>query len=238
MGLLSLDDALERLLVDPDYRADFMAGRWERLAVTAEDCIALQTIDRVQLARTADRVRGDLAERQYRGSGGLKKLYAATIAAWEEAHPGAGVDSIFAVFVASSAYQTYRELPFAGPGASLEEAFYRFACAEGIGDPSAREGEYLAAIVKAVLLSPDPTFTLPPELRRAPDGWFALSQLGAGTKLYAAARGRYVEGPVTPLLAELLISNDLPRVVAARHRVPDAVCDEVVARFRELGLMP
>ncbi len=237
MGLLTLDDALERLLVDPDYRADFMAGRWERLAVAADDCIALQTIDRVQLARTADRVRADLAERQYRGSGGIKKLFAATIAAWEAAYPGAGADSIFAAFVASPAYQTYRELPFAGPGASLEEAFYRFACAEGLGDPATREGEYLAAIVKAVLLSPDATFTLPPELRPAPDGWFALSQIGAGTKLYAAARGRYVEGPVTPLLAELLTSSDSPAAIAERHRVPDAVCDAVVARFRELGLM-
>jgi hypothetical protein len=237
MGLLTLDDALERLLVDPDYRADFMAGRWERLAVAAEDCIALQTIDRVQLARTAERVRLDLAERQYRGSGGLKKLFAATIAAWDAAHPGVEHDAVFATFVASPAYQTYRELPFAGLGVCLEESFYRFACAEGIGDPAVREGEYLAAIVKAVLLSPDPTFTLPPELRRAPDGWFALSRIGPGTKLYAAARGRYVEGALTPLLAELLTSSEPPAVVAARHRVPDSVRDEVVTRLRELGLM-
>lgn len=237
MERMSLDGALERLLVDPAYRADFMAGRWERLAVTDEDCTALQTIDRVQLERTADRVRADLAERQYRGSGGLKKLFAATIAAWEAAHPEAGADGIFAAFVGSPAYQTYRELPFAGPGVCLEEAFYRFACEAGIGDPEAREGEYLAAIVKAVLLSPDPTFTLPGELRRAPVGWFALSRLGVGTKLYAAARGRYIEGSVTPFLAELLSSSEAPEVVAARHRVPDAVRDEVVARFRELGLM-
>ena len=235
MESLTLDDALERLLVDAAYRADFVAGRWERLGVSEADREALATIDRVQLARTAERVRADLAERQYRGSGGLKKLFAATIGAWLEA--GASEEALFEAFIASPDYQTYRELPFAGPGACLEEAFYRFACAAAIGDPIVREAEFLAAIAKAVLLSPDPTFVVPRELHRAPVGWFALTQLAPSQRLYAAARGRYIEGPVTPFLAEVLTSADAPEVVATRHRVPAAVCAEVIARFAEMGLL-
>jgi hypothetical protein len=236
--MIGLDEALDRLLHRRSYREAFLAGRLEALDLSPEDREALATIDAGALVREAESVQKDLLRREHRGSGGLCSLYPRTIAAWRAAHPeDAELTELLSRFMESEAFDAYREIPFAGQGRSLEEAFHRFCEAEGIGAPEEREDELLVAMMKALLLSPDPDFALPPEVLAAAGGFFAVSRRGE-PRLYAAVSGRLVVGAITPFLAELLLSEDPPAEIAVRHRVSPAIRDAALAELGALGLLP
>jgi hypothetical protein len=234
--VIGLDVALDRLIHLRAYRGAFLAGRFEALDVSAEDLETLATIDRQALAREADAVRDDLLHRAHRGSGGLLTLYPRVLAAWRAENPAdTDLVELLSRFMESEAFAGYREIPFAGLGQSLEEAFYRFGEAEAIGDPEGREDEFLTAMTKALLVSPHPAFTLPSEIVPCPGGFFAVSRRGA-PRLYAATGSRLVLGPLTPFLAELLLSPDAPAEIGARHGVALATLDAALVRLSDLGL--
>ena len=156
-SLIPLDEALERLLTVRAYREAFLADRYDELCLSPDDLLALESIDREQLVSTAERVRDELIRRRYRGSGGLKKLFPRTLEAWGESNPSDGeLHELLYSFLESDAYRGYREIPHAGVGTCLEEAFYLFAEAENIGIPATREEEFLVAMSKALALSPQP----------------------------------------------------------------------------------
>jgi hypothetical protein len=226
-----MPDLLERLLTDDTFRDDFSAGR---VALPA----AFASVDRLQLARTAAQLARDLVQRQFRGSGGLLARFPKTLAGVTPAER----EAIFSRFVASPAYRAYREWPREGIGQCLEEAFYRFAEAIELGDPVAREAEFLAAAVRAVLLSPDPGFAPPPELVQHAGGvTFALARRGPAPLLFAATPKGLVQGPLTPFLADLLTSfsprSSSPAEVARRHAVSPVVLSASLARLRQLGVL-
>ena len=99
-----------------------------------------------------------------------------------------------------------------------------------------REEEFLTAMVKALLLSPRPAFTLPAEIRRAPAGHFALGTRGEPA-LYAAVQGRLLLGPLTPFLAALLDAPARAEEAAQRHGVSPAVREAACAELAALGLL-
>ncbi|MEO7329380.1 MAG: hypothetical protein ABI193_12425, partial [Minicystis sp.] len=215
--MISLDQALDHLLHRRSYREAFLADRHALLDLAPDDLAALATLDRAQLVLAAEGVREDLLQRSHRGSGGLRALYPRTIAAWTQAHPeDETLHELLFGFMESEPFARYHELPFAGQGLCLEEAFHRFAESASIGDPTAREEEFLTAMVKALLLSPRPDFSVPAEIRRTPGGFFALGTRG-DPALYAAVQGRLVLGPLTPFLAALLEAPEEAATTAARH---------------------
>jgi len=202
-GLIPLDEALDRLLRHRAYRADFLAERWDALGVAPDDLAALRAIDPEFLARTAHRLREEVRTRRHRGTGSLEDLFPRTIAAWAAEHPDdTDRSELFARFVESDAYEGWRDVPHAGVGACLEEAFYRFAEAAGIGPAAVREEEFLVAVVRAIAVCPEPSFAVPAEIHRAPGGWFAITTRGAPL-LVATTRGTFAKGPVAPLLRDL-----------------------------------
>lgn len=243
--VISLDAALDRLLHKRSYRSAFLEGRFEELDISPEDLGALDAIDRAELARAAEEIRRDLWSRKHRGSGGLSSLYPRTIAAWQAAHPeDTQLEELLSLFMESEAFDDYREIPFAGAGLSLEEAFFRFCEAFCIGEPSTREDELLLALMKALLLSPSPSFTIPEPVRRAPGGFFAVSARPAAADgapsapvLYAAVSGRLMTGPITPFLADLLLGAEPPEVVAGKHGVLPEVLHASQKHLRALGLL-
>jgi hypothetical protein len=236
--VIGLDTALDRLLHRRSYREAFLAGRLDALDLSAEDREALTTIDPDALVREAASVQQDLLRREHRGCGGLLSLYPRTIAAWREAHPSdPDLVELLSRFMESDAFDAYREIPFAGQGLSLEEAFHRFCEAEEVGSPEAREEELLTATMKALLSSPHPDFSLPAAVLEAEGGFFAVGRHG-GPKLYAAVSGRLLIGALTPFLAELLLSSDSPEEIARRHGVAPAICDASLAQLGALGLLP
>lgn len=237
--MIGLDRALDRLLHCRSVREAFLAGRPDGLDLPAEDREALAGLDREALVREAESVREDLLHRRHRGSGGLPALYPRTLAAWTAAHPeDGGLVELLSRFMESKAFDAYREVPFAGQGCCLEEAFHRFCEAEEIGTPAVREEEMLGAMMRALLLSPDPAFTVPGEIRRTAGGFFAVARRGAEPRLFAAISGRMIAGPLTPFLADLLTLDEPPAEIAACHAVAPAILDASLARLRDLGLVP
>ena len=243
--VISLDVALDRLLHKRSYRSAFLEGRFEDLDLCPEDREALEAIDRAELVCAAEEIRRDLWRRKHRGSGGLASLYPRTIAAWQAAHPEDGdLEELLSLFMESEAFDEHREVPFAGAGLSLEEAFFRFCEAFCVGEALDREDEFLSAIMKALLLSPSPDFLIPAAVRRAPGGFFAVrAPLGAAGGapsapiLYAAVLGKLVTGPITPFLSELLLGTEPPEGVAGKHGVPPEALRASLERLETLGLL-
>jgi hypothetical protein len=167
----------------------------------------------------------ELRERSHRGCGTLIDRFPQTLAAWRARHPeDHDLRELFAAFLASPEHAEHRELPFVGLGTCMEDAFGRFA--------AAMESEHRAAVIQALVLEREPAFVLPSFVRRAPRGWYAIS----GTTLHAALAGRYVTGPLTPLLAELLLEIDEPERIAARHGLGQAGLAAVLKQLHTLGL--
>jgi hypothetical protein len=119
---------------------------------------------------------------------------------------------------------------------SLEEAFFRFADERAIGDAPTRQAEYAGAILRALVVTPRPSFRIPDFVRRAPAGYFAV--LETGPTLVAALGGRFVTGPITPFLAALLDAREPPEPIAARFGVDALGLGEACAELRRLGLLP
>jgi hypothetical protein len=228
-GSIGLDGFLDRVLHSVSYRRAFLEGRTDDLELSDDDLDAVRGLDRDQLLEAANAVRAGLLGRRHRGSGGLQAMYPRTLGARE---PGALMDR----FMESPAFADYREVPYAGEGLSLEEAFFRFCDAEDIGAPEDREAEFLAGLMKALALSPRPAFRVGPPARRAPGGWFAVSTQGEPV-LFAAVGGKFVQGRLTPFLAELLTSEEPAKEVAQTHDIDGAVLDAAIERFTQLGLL-
>jgi len=246
-GVISLDEALERLLTVRAYREAFLAGRSEELQLSASDLLALESIDREQLVATAERVRDELLNRRYRGSGGLEALYPRTLAAWREAHPeDSALHELLHTFLESEAYRGYREVPHAGLGACLEEAFFDFVEARDIGDAAVREEEFLVAMSKALALSPRPGFRVPSCVKRVPQGYAAVTTR-SGPVLCAAllpvaadttqSQGRVLRGEITAFLAALIDAPEAAVEIARRDGVTDDVREASIARLRSMGLV-
>jgi hypothetical protein len=235
--VLTLDRALDRLLHRRADLAAFLAGGAAHLDVSPEDLATLRTADPAQLERTAARIRRDLLARRHRGSSTLAELYPRTVDAWRAANPDcADLTALADAFLESPSGDAYRELDRSGSALSLEEAFYRFAEERALGEGKAREAEFLAAMVRALVTTPSPGFALPRELRRCPGGVFAVSTRATTPALFAAVDGRVLQGAITPFLAELLVADDPPAELAARHGVDAAVLSASLAQLRALRL--
>lgn len=246
--MITLDLALDRLLHKRAYRQAFLDDDQHALDLSDDDRRALATIDRRQLVLAAERVASETLSRKHRGCGSLLDLFPQTIAAWHRSHeaeqaPGPRLPSqrseraLSFAFLDSEAFDGYREHPYAGLGLSLEEAFYRFCEAENVGEPIVREREMLAAIIRALSITPTAEMRWPDGLRRTPDGQgvFAVSSRGT-PMLFAAVGGRFVTGEITPFLADLLSSTGPPEIIAARHGVGAPVLAASEETLRSLGL--
>lgn len=233
--MMTLDQVLDRLLHHRSYLEAFLAGRVSEQEMSAEDLRALQTIDPVQLRKTAERVRAEVFRRKHRGSGGLVDLFPCTIAAWKTAHPeDVELNEFAARFLESPSFAAYRETSLAGVGTCVEEAFFRFCENQHLGDSATLEAEFLTAMMKALLVSPRPDFLLPAEIRSISQGFFGVSKHGVPT-LYAALRGNLVLGPITPFIADLLLSSEGPHAVARRHCVSMEVLQATRTHLAGLG---
>lgn len=156
----------------------------------------LAALDPDELDEAAASVRRMVLERTHRGSGGLVDWFPRTIAGHDH-------DELIARFCSSAACALWRESPVRCE-VSLEEALYRFFVDAAIGDELVREEEFLGAIVRALAVTPKASFVWPSALRRAPGGCFAITR---DLVLHAAIDGRYLRGPITPLLADVLLGK-------------------------------
>ncbi len=224
-----ISTALHRLLTDRAYRAAFLEGRHGELGLSQEVLEDLSSIDPDPLQEAANTFRDDLLRRQHRGTGSLRTLFRETLGDLDPAE-------VISSFMESRHHDAYRETIHAGIGLCLEEAFYRFCEAEEIGEPSVREREYLTALARALLFSPLPGFRLPCEFHGVPGGFVSVATRGETPTLCAALRGRLLTGPLTPLLADLLIADTDPQEAATRHGASAEILAAAQGRLQEMGL--
>jgi hypothetical protein len=234
--LLTLDEALFALLHRRAYRAAFIRGDTGALHLGAADLEDLSTIDATQIERSARRLAQSLFRRSHRGTGTLLDAFPATIDAWQRDHLGALLDELAFEVFESPHFERYRALPFGPEGLSLEEVFFLFAEDARLGDADTRKEEFVHAIVKALAVTPAPSFRVPDSLRRAPQGFFAV--LPRGPRLVAAVSGRLITGEITPFLAALLTSSEPRGIIADRFGVGDADLSASLAELGRLGLAP
>lgn len=231
-----IEAALAALVFRRSARAAWRAHGPAALGLDEGEHAELARLDPDLVERTAAAARRQVLSRRHRGSGGLEDWYPRTLASWRERHPDdADLDELAARLLDGTHGAAWRETAGAGSGLSLEEAFYRFAEETEIGAPSVREEELLAALARALAVTPEPDFVVPSRFRRAPAGWFAV----AGTAppiLHAAAWGRVLSGPITPLLATLLEGAPLD-VAAGAHRIPIDAARAARAALEALGLL-
>lgn len=189
------------------------------------------------MAGLSELVAGRLATRTHRGLGTLADRFPTAVSAWRVRCPADGdLSALSAAFLASPEATMWREGPAERDGASLEEAFAAFADRLALGDPVPREDEYLGALVRAIALSPTPAFRIPHVIRSAPSGFYAMTTLGTVPVLHAFVSGRYLRGPITPLLAELL-DGVPPADVAQRRGLDPRAVDGALAELSRLGLL-
>ena len=235
--MITLDVALDRLIHRRSYRAAFLAG--DGVPGLSEAHLKdLGSLDARTLNELGTRVATDLFSRSHAGSGSLLDLYPRTIDAFRTRQAPSDADAVHELafaFMESPAFDGYREVPHAGPGLSLEEAFFRYAEVEAIGDGVVREMEFLAAMAKLLCASPQADIALPVEMRRTGGGYYAVGTRGSPT-LYGALRGRYVKGPLTPFLVDLLAAGADFTKTAERHGVSNVVLTESLRRLSDLGI--
>ena len=233
--MISLHEALDRLLHHRGYRQAFLDDRWEELDLDPTDWPHLETIDRTQLQRAAAGIAKDLLARKHRGCGGLAVAFEKSLAHWQEAQgKHADIEELIYRFLESPAYDDYKELAVGEPGLCVEEAFYRFALREGIGPRAMLEREYLTAGIKAVSMEPAHAFRLPAGLRRRGRLLFAVQyEDETDPTLFASVAGQFIHGKVSPLVAGLIEAEG----VQQRRAVGNAagLAREQIARL-EAGL--
>lgn len=141
------------------------------------------------------RLRAPLLTHEARGCGRLETMYRASIAAALARTSGITLDDLMREFFASPWAAAWSGFPWAIPGRCLEDAFGSFLAPRSV--------EHDTACARALVVHPDPPFTIPDAFVRAPEGWFAL---GGDDELvlYAALRGRLVTGPITPDVRDIL----------------------------------
>lgn len=232
---IDIDEALYRLLHHKSFRTAFLAGA--DLGLTSEIADALSAMDREQLERAADRIVDDLSRRKHRGCGDLLTIYARTLAALP-----AGTDqrALFQSFLESPWFDRFREVPFAGEGIAVEEAFCRFLREQPGVDLAAAEQEFLSGMCRAIALAPSPAFTIPAELIKRRGGWAAVRRTTGGSVfLHAVAKGAVVEGEITEFLAALATATaaQTPAEIARDHRIPAAVAAAATEQLARLGLL-
>ncbi|ARU61369.1 hypothetical protein CBW65_10430 [Tumebacillus avium] len=248
--VLRMDQALYRLLHHRTEREAFLAGRFDELGWPDELVQAFATVDREELSATAKQICRNLLAGERGCSRGLRGAYGRVLQALEAGGRQA-LDVVYA-FVESEQYDSYREVPYAGEGICVEEAFYEFLGQDEWFVRDARmmcllTHEFLTALMGILTVNQDPAFYVRSELvhwngaarvavLRYPR---AVAEALGGRKiagvevdvpwLYAATAERFVSGPVTPLVEDVLLGG---RAYDGKEELRDTL-----QKLEELGLL-
>ena len=229
---MTLDEVLEALLFRRSFRRRFVSGERASLGVEADDEADLAALDLDELERAARSACRGVLERSHRGLGSLLDTFPRTIEAWRCASPGRDLDELAAELAESEAFRPWRPASAEDPlGPPIEDAF-RVFCQQTLGPEVGKlaRAECAAAIVRALVVNPRPSFAVPSFLRVAPRGHYSVIERDGTDFLVAALGGRFVTGGLTPLLGAILRAED-PSAAAMRAG------GQAAAELRALGLI-
>jgi len=210
--MLTLDAVLEALLFRRSFRRRFASGERATLGITPDDEADLASLDLEELERAARLACRGVIERSHRGVGSLLDTFPRTIEAWRRARAGGDLDDLAAELTESDAFAAWSTTS----GPPIEDVF-RVFCEGALGPETAdvARAECAAAILRALVVNPCPSFAIPSFLRVAPRGRYSIIDRDGADVLVAALDGRFVTGELTPLLGAILRADD-PSASAAR----------------------
>lgn len=258
---LPLDEVLYRLLYHRSFRDRFLSGALDSLPIAPSDRPDLAAIDISELVKMSRRIARTILYGTL-PKDGLRHAYSQTLRGLQD--EGWNLDTLIERFLETAVFREFRDVAFAGPGISVEEAFFDFLATdkELLGtDPDRRcllQHEFLTVLVSSLVINRHPDFEIrTPLLQRNGACAYAIvpypAQFSSGLRgrperastgidrhyLYAAPSGAYVSGPVTaaagPILA--LGTRTAVRDMAAELPIGGAELEALVEHFCALGLL-
>ncbi|MFC4075895.1 hypothetical protein [Salinithrix halophila] len=260
---LSLNQALYRLLYHRTYRQAFLDARHEELQLSIEDLKHLRTVDKEELIATSKTIARNLLAGNLEHSGGLRVSYPGVFQELQRLK--VDLTELMYSFMESPPFNHYAEVPFAGRGICIEEAFYSYLIGERFFIEASPNNalllthEFLTALLSILVINKDPAFridtdkiqhngcvfyavqTYPKEIAKAlakrPLEEFEGAEV---CWLYAAASNRLLTGPVTPVIVEMLQSGSESEAKREWNDHPRFHADELqssLRRLREAGLI-
>ena len=140
-------------------------------------------------------------------------------------------------FMHSGHFERYIDLPFVGRGISREEAFFQFLRSLAPPDKlSILKHEFLMHMMKELAANPLPFFDIECEdIARRKKGYIAVVREGGKDPyLYASLEGRFIHGPITNLLSDLILTQTL---VAALKTGPSAPVKTTIIELYHRGML-
>lgn len=206
--LRDLDEAFATLVYDESSRA----------SLTNEASSALRSLDVDELRSFGDLCATALVERKHTGTGTLTDVFPQAFSRWKER--GQSERELARSFTANHARAAVEGMT-EFPGPSLEQAFARFAIDERLLSPVEADLALARSLARTIAITEEPAFRLPAMFEPCPGGVRAVIGTSPPT-LIAVVDGKVIEGPLTDLLADLLIGSPVEHV-ALTHRVPAAI---------------
>lgn len=239
-AVAAVEDALVDVLFSTPRRRALHSG--DDLGLPSELAADLRDPTRCDVDALSAEIRARLPQRANRGVGRLQDVFERTVAAF---HTRMGPDhpAPFDAFLASAQARRWRPVPYAGLGPCLEECFARWAQEQAWSDAAVVEHELLSAVSRALAADPTPAFVPPAAFHGVPGHWVAVTS-GEPPVLYAAVHGRVVTGPVTPLIAGVVLGEDASELaqrlgvpVQSVHKTRDAVAARGLLRTPERSVL-
>lgn len=196
-------DALEQTLIGWSPRTETAVPEPKGVGEPSTSTVWDDALQQRFLGPEGASYRRPLPGRRSRGLDSLSALY------------GPQDDAMIEAFLRSEHGRAWSEAPWAAPGLALEDAFGRFVAP---GGPA-----HLSACATLLALHPEPSFEVPEGFFHTGAAWVHIDS--PGPMLFAAATGRVLKGPISPLVAGIL-----------RGEQPDGSVP-VVERLTKIGLL-
>lgn len=235
---MTLDRVLEALMFRRSFRRRFVSGERAALGIASKDETDLASLDLDELESAARLACRAVLERSHRGVGSILDSFPRTIEAWRAARGDADLDDLAAELAESDAFREWSPANAGeAPGPPIEDVF-RVFCEQSAGHAvgALARAECAAAVVRALVVTPRPSFAIPSYLRVAPRGIYSIIHRDGSDFLVAALDGRLVTGALTPVLGEILRADD-PTATAARLEADGTGGRPAADELRALGLI-
>ncbi|WP_437761783.1 hypothetical protein WMF27_02915 [Sorangium sp. So ce281] len=222
-----LQSALYRLLHHRSFRDDFLAGRFDALGLEPRELCLLRPIDRAELVTLSESICRNVLRGELKFEGGMRGTFPDLFSLLER--KGCAPLEVIYRFVESPEYEDVRQVPYAGAGISIEEAFFEFLRREGTlltlapYAPLLLTHEFLTGMLAILVINRDPSFELRTPLIRSngaaryavqrypldyarslTERPLSADESGQVIFLYAAAPGRLLRGPSTAAAVALV----------------------------------
>lgn len=260
-----LDEILYLLLHNRTYRNLFLEKYYTKMNISRENVSNLQTIDTEELIATAKNIKINIVSGNINHEGGLKNSYPGVFESIKSSE--INLDELIYEFIESIYFNDYKEVPFAGMGVCIEEAFFNFLIKNqeyievNINNKLLLQHDFFNAMHSILVINKNPNFYVKSELIKD-NGFVKYSTLtmprsisealGANsskddnkdvTWIYASTAKHLIKGPINKLSLEIIEQNiNLHTIqenseLIEKLNVEEDQIKSTILKLRELGIL-